>query len=145
MTAALRRFRQLPCRHRRLLLEAAWRLIVARTQMAVLPFRHISPQLGVHMCETIDLPSPAQETTAAEIGWAIRVASKKLPLGAVCIHQAIGAKRMLAKRNIPATFYLGTRKASNSELQAHAWVTSGEITIIGDSPGKDFTVVSTFS
>lgn len=141
----LHKFYRLPAYHRRLLLEAGWRLLSARAAVALLPFSQISPTLGTIQTTTTPQPSLSgtQQETAKIVRWAIAEASQNLPIRTACLHQAITAKYMLSKRGIPNTLYLGTRKKSG-ELAAHAWVISGNIGVTGTQGHEPFTVISTF-
>lgn len=142
--AILRKIYALPAHRRRLLFEAGWRLAAARAAVSLLPFRRISPTLGTPMSVAESGLNDRQQQMTRDISWAIAAASGHLPIGAVCIHQAIAAKHMLSSRHIPNTLYLGTRKKDGA-LEAHAWVMSGEIPVTGAQGRSQFSVISSFS
>ena len=48
-----------------------------------------------------------------------------------CLVKAIAGMKMLEKRNIESTLYLGTAKDEKGELIAHAWLRSGLFLCIG--------------
>jgi thiazole synthase ThiGH ThiG subunit len=53
--------------------------------------------------------------------------------------------KMLERRRIYSTLYLGTGKNEKGELIAHAWLRSGSEIVTGGEEMKEFTVVGSFS
>ena len=64
-----------------------------------------------------------------------------------CMVQALSAKWMLEKYNIPSTIYFGIMKdlENPSELKAHAWLKVGEYIATGREGHKSFKVVNFYS
>jgi hypothetical protein len=129
----------------RLLVEAMWSLGLARCAVSLLPFRRIAAGLGAPSKE-----SPATDNTAhcravAQIGWAIRAVSRRLPGTHQCLLQALAAKWMLQRRGIPSTMYFGVAKDATGQHTAHAWVRSGTQVLTGARGRHAFTVVATFA
>ena len=62
-----------------------------------------------------------------------------------CLVKAIAAMKMLEKRQIESTLYLGTAKDETGNMIAHAWLRSGPFYITGVEEMKRFTVVSKFA
>lgn len=60
-----------------------------------------------------------------------------------CLVRALTAQKLLRKKGIESTIYLGC-KMINNKLEAHAWLRCGELYITGGD-GKDFTQVAKFS
>jgi len=96
---------------------------------------------------------PGRRRQSKQIGTAVRRASRNVPWKTRCFVEAIAAKRMLKRRNIPCNVYLGLKKIEiieNGEhmedLDAHAWVVSGDFVVTGGQGVKlkQYTVVSTF-
>lgn len=139
------KFLGLTSRRRRLLTEAAWQLFIARIQTSALPFRRLAPSLGAIAKDSADTLPPLQEAAASDISWAINRAARHLPLTLLCLQQAIAARHMLARRGIPGTLYLGTRRSSDNSLLAHAWLRSGSIKVAGGNGDTEHAIVSRFS
>ena len=53
--------------------------------------------------------------------------------------------KMLERRNIESTLYLGTAKDLNGKLIAHAWLRSGPLYITGKEGMEKFTEVGKFA
>ena len=111
--------------------------------MLVVPFKHLAPRLGDAMTETPDEELPA-EGWPEHIGWAIRRASNVAPWKTPCIAEAIAAQRMLRRRRIPSTMYLGLTK-DGAVMAAHAWVRCGRATVTGEESRGQFTPVASFA
>ena len=151
MDAVFKKFRKLPRTEKMLLMEAFYRLLTARLAILIFPFRKIAPRLGVHMQETPTAEQPQYTRILLQIRQAVRRASRYTPWESACLVQAIAGKRMLKRRNIPSTLYLGLTKSEKEKekkkLKAHAWLRSGNIILLGQKGFNlsAFTVVSTFA
>jgi len=139
-----RKFLQLPAKRRLLLAEACVYLIGARIRTAAVPFRTIAPALGAAMTDSEPSLRPEQQAIAGDIAATIDQAARHLPFKLLCLQQAIAAKRMLTRRGIPGTLYLGTQRDPDGQLQAHAWLRSGVIRVTGGS-GTEHTILSRFT
>lgn len=127
-----------------ILLEAytylAWaRILKARS------FSKTAPSLGEEMQETSPEPNPEDIRTIKGISQAIRIMSKYTFWESECLVKAIAAMKMLEKRNIESTLYLGMAKDESGGLIAHAWLRSGPFYISGAEGMERFTVVNKFA
>jgi hypothetical protein len=61
-----------------------------------------------------------------------------------CLIESVAGKRILDRRKIPATLYLGVNKAKG-KMTAHAWLRSGNVWVSGGRNRLQFTVVGMFS
>jgi hypothetical protein len=151
------RFFRLPGVERRLFLEAVFRCASVRLVMLVLPFRKYVSLLGVPVKEKDlkDLNPVLQSKDALlqQIGTAVRRASRNVPWRTRCYVEAIAAKRMLKRRSIPCTIYLGLKKETDIDnekplenMAAHAWIISDDFIVTGKQGVKlkEYTVVSSF-
>ncbi|WP_391557583.1 lasso peptide biosynthesis B2 protein [Robertmurraya sp.] len=128
---------------KKILLEAflflAWARIMKRK-----PFGELVPILGLEVDET---PSDIQESEKdiREISIAIQLASKYTFWESMCLVRALAGLKMLERRKLESTLYLGTSKDKNGKLIAHAWLRCGRIYISGQETMNDFTVVGKFA
>jgi hypothetical protein len=134
-------------RERMLLMEAFLLLGIARIGVLILPFRWLAKSLGRHMTEDQTSPAPSDLKLARMIGGAVGSAANYTPWESVCLPQAVAAKWMLQRRNIPGTVYLGVMKDETKpeKLSAHAWIRTGPAILTGAKGHRQYTVVSTFS
>ena len=79
------------------------------------------------------------------ISWAVVTMSHHLPWECKCLVQAIAGKKMLQRRRIGSTLYLGVAKEGENALVAHAWLRSGSMILTGARGRDRFAVVSTFA
>ena len=66
-----------------------------------------------------------------QISNAIDIMSKYTFWESQCLVRAIAGMKMLERRNIESTLYLGTAKDESGKLIAHAWLRSGPFYITG--------------
>jgi len=126
-------------------LEAFGRLGLARLAVLVLPFRWIVPSLGALKKETpANGLSDAQFVTVQLVTRAIARASRYTPWDSNCLAQALAAKRMLQRRGLASTLYLGAMLTDKRGLEAHAWVRCGAIYVSGGHIKDRFKVLSMF-
>ncbi len=127
----------------RLFFEALFWLMISRLAISLAPFRRIAPFLGHAMAETPMDPSEFRPL-AGRISWAVQTASRYTPWASRCLAQAIAAKMMLKRREIPSTVYLGLSKEGPKGLSAHAWIRCGDKILTGADGRRQFKVVATF-
>ncbi|SUV05579.1 Uncharacterised protein [Priestia megaterium] len=109
------------------------------------PFSKVAPTLGNHMEETSFTLSSSNKEVLASVAQAIHIMSRYTFWESQCLVKAIAAMKMLEKRQIESTLYLGTAREENGELVAHAWLRSGPFYITGAEVMERFTVVSKFA
>jgi hypothetical protein len=128
-----------------LLMQAVSGLGVARLAVLTLPLRWIAPFLGHYMQESPATDRPAQQTMVMRVSWAVCTMSRYTPWESTCLAQAIAAKRMLQRLQIPSTLYLGVARNDAGGVEAHAWLRSGKRVVTGAPGMARFTTVGTFA
>ncbi|MEM4997244.1 lasso peptide biosynthesis B2 protein [Priestia sp. SB1] len=108
-------------------------------------FSKVAPSLGEQMKETPLSPITSNKEELANISKAIHIMSRYTLWESQCLVKAIAGMKMLEKRGIESTLYLGTAKDKNGELVAHAWLRSGSSYISGAEVMHQFTVVAKFA
>lgn len=126
-----------------LLIEAYLFLGWARF-LIFLPFSKLAPSLGEHMQETSYGLNRADAAAVKNVRDAIQIMSRYTFWESKCLVRAIAAMKMLQRRGIDSTLYLGTAR-NNAELSAHAWLRSGPLYITGADSMREFTVVGKFA
>lgn len=124
--------------------EACSELLLARMQLLFLPFRRIAPKLGnLDQTGSFDTLDEIALTTVRPVARSIKTMAKYVPWQSKCLVQAMAGKRMLSKRGIETTLYLGVNK-QGSDMKAHAWLRVGPHYITGGNGEPEYTVVRTF-
>ncbi|MFA9558204.1 lasso peptide biosynthesis B2 protein [Evansella sp. AB-rgal1] len=141
MGKKLRNFLSLPFWIKRLYFEAYWSLAHARV-IKSFPFTRVVHKLKLQNYETSF--DKKEDPAIKAIAKAIDVMQKYTFWESACLVQAIAAMKMLERRNIDSTLYLGTSKDKEGLMIAHAWLRSGSMYVTGGANCANFTVVSTF-
>ena len=128
-----------------LLLEAATFLGVARFAVLVLPFRWVIRASGESEADLDGDAGWRPAESVERVGWGVGVVARFTPWDSNCLAQALAAKRMLERRRIRSTLYLGVRKDDRGQLQAHAWLRWGDQLITGGRGHEDYAVVASFA
>ncbi|MDE5413813.1 lasso peptide biosynthesis B2 protein [Alkalihalobacterium chitinilyticum] len=113
--------------------------------MKLLPFSKIAPTLGLPMEETNRDYNEQEKRVLASVSQSIHIMSKYTLWESQCLVKAIAGMKMLERRGIESTIYLGTAKDERGLLIAHAWLRSGPFYISGAEEMERFTVVSKFA
>jgi hypothetical protein len=122
---------------------------LARLAVLTLPFRWVMRACGRHMTESPRTVAPAGRESIERVAWAIDTARLFTPWDSNCLAQAIGGARMLRRRGIASTTYLGVTAADPEKLgphlSAHAWLRAGPDVILGDGRLDEYVTVSSFA
>ncbi|MDR7079105.1 hypothetical protein J2Y03_004162 [Neobacillus niacini] len=129
---------------RNLLIEAYILLAWARV-LKVFPFRRVSPFLGSKMSETSFDIAAVNIKIVKQISHAIHIMSKYTLWESKCLIRAMACMKMLERRQIDSTLYLGTARDENGQMIAHAWLRSGPLYLTGAEEMNKFVVVGKFA
>ncbi|MDQ0194101.1 lasso peptide biosynthesis B2 protein [Paenibacillus wynnii] len=110
-----------------------------------LKFAKIAHQLGQKSQETPEEFRNDDIRPIKNISSAIHIVSKYTPWDSKCLVKAIAGMKMLERRHINSTLYLGTAKDENGSMIAHAWLRSGPFYISGADVMNRFVVVEKFA
>jgi hypothetical protein len=147
--SVLRKFLRAPGPRRRLALEAVWHLACARL-LTLAP-----PRLYTRVLGTLDGPADAVEQPSAalaeEVGRVVARVAARMPFRARCLQQSIAVRRMLLRRGLKASVYLGVSRNRDDRATpelgraAHAWVEAGGRIVSGADELDRFVVVARFA
>lgn len=129
----------------KLLYIEAFLLLGRARYLQSISFSKVAPTLGEQMKESSYELIAADKEILANVSRAINIMSRYTIWESQCLVKAMAAMKMLEKREIDSTLYLGTAKDENGGLIAHAWLRSGPFYITGAEVMDKFTVVSKFS
>lgn len=121
-------------RERVLFFEALAGLCWDKARVRWLPFRRVARTLGTPQRESAAAIAPAERAIAVAVSWAVQAVARHSPVAFVCLPQAMTAQRMLRRRGIATTLYLGVApdRASAESITAHAWLRAGDKIVTGD-------------
>lgn len=126
-------------RHRALVLEAALALTAARAALALVPPRRLLRNAtGAATAPALPPPAPWMLTRGRAVAGAIDGAARRLPWTSTCLVRALAGRFMLRRRGIACALHLGVAKAAG-RLEAHAWLTVGDLILTGGAEAPGFT------
>ena len=130
----LHKFLHIPPWDRRLLIKAGVTVGAVRIGLWVLPFRTLQLIVSAttKMADEVQKADPA---TINRVVWAVWTARRYVP-AATCLTQALATQVLLGRRGQPACLRVGVMKGKDGQLQAHAWVESDGVVIIGGSESE---------
>ncbi len=128
-----------------LAMEALAEIVASAWQIRFLSFRRISERLAPNE-ESPRIVEQGAEREIRRVAWALSAAVRRMPRGATCLATALAGGRMLARRGVSSTLYLGlTREpAAGQPLGAHAWLRSGPVIVAGATSKERYATVARF-
>lgn len=140
----LRKFISYPLDMKRMFFEAYFYLAWGRV-FKLLPFSKVAPSLGERMKETPVTGYSEQDLLLLrKISRAIHVMSRLTLWESQCMVKAVAAMKMLERRGIPSTLYLGSGRDDKGQMAAHAWLRSGPYILTGKEGHERYAVVGIF-
>lgn len=110
-----------------------------------IPFHKVAPSLGEHMKETTFSSANIDVRMLKRVSQSIQIMGRYTFRESKCLVKAIAAVKMLERRNMESTLYLGTGRDESGRLAAHAWVRCGPYYITGADGMERYTVVGKFA
>ena len=109
------------------LLTAIWLLARARLEHRRKPIKAVLQRF-----ETTTSRSVASAAETELVGWAINSAASRVPWRSDCLLQAMAASMWLDRIERRYKLNIGVRRNAAGELEAHAWLTSGDLVVTGN-------------
>ena len=128
----IHKFFEITGRERVMMLEAFYWLVIYTFLIYVMPFRWWQESIGRKMQPLQEKPLTREQLwQIREVRRAVFRANKVLFGLAKCFALSLTLKKMLQKRGMDSTLYLGVKKNGHESLLAHAWLKCGDITVYG--------------
>ena len=134
-------FAKLPGQHKIMLFEAAIYSAYYRYLITHKPFSSLSPKIGEFQYET-----PKEKINDPAISYcqsAIYAACRRVTWDSKCLDQALAAKKILNKRGLPCTLYMGVIMDKDNKMTAHAWLRCGTCPVTGGR-GRGYAVTGIY-
>ena len=126
-----------------LFIEAFFLTGLMRAKILKVPFNKLKEELGTYNTESADDVVLGDYKIARIVRNVVVTISKFTPWESLCLVQAMTVQRMLKKRGISTTIYLGVNK-ENKNMVAHAWIRCGQMFVTGGD-GSGYATVAKFS
>jgi hypothetical protein len=128
----IQKFFEISTRERLRMLEALYWLILYTIQIYLMPFRWWQDRIGLKMQPwKEEALSPGQMQKIGLVRRAVFRAKKVLLGYPKCFALSLTLKKMLQKRGIDSTLFLGVKKGDHQTLMAHAWLKCANLTVYG--------------
>jgi len=137
-------FRKIPFSSKLIIIEAFFFTALSRFYILFVPFRRVAARMGKLMHETAKDIEYEKLIIARQIALLIEKVSNYTPWESKCLVMALTGQKMLKKRKIPSTLYLGIKKEKADKLSAHAWLRCGNSVILGEKERSGYTTVAYF-
>ncbi len=139
----VKRFIAYPADLKLMYAEAYFYLALARV-LKLLPFAKVAPSLGEHMRETPYTSTMEQDLIHRKVSKAVHAMSRVTWWESQCMVKAVAAMKMLRRRGIASTLYLGSGRDETGKMIAHAWLRSGSYYVTGNERLERYAVVAVF-
>jgi len=134
-----------------LLAEASVQLLIARVQLKTMPFPKLArhwgpfvPPADARAGEGLVAASEDRTALAKKVSDAVQRAARNVPFGAVCLPQAMAARRMLKRRHIASVMHFGAAKGTEKPIDTHAWLDAAGVKVTGYPVANSFTEIGCF-
>lgn len=139
----LARFRHLPPRPRRYLVQAILSLMAARLVLRTIPYKRLTwfferrPRLP-------EVTGAEREQMRRGVRWLMEEAAWFLPGETACFPRAIVAQAMLRRHGCGTTLCYGAAMLPGAGLKTHTWVEDGKEGVVGHEIAADYRVLARY-
>lgn len=130
---SLAKLMALPAPDRALLFKSLTPLVAMRVGLWTMPYakvRKIADWMSGRGALRVD--GADAKPSRERIGWAVATMSRVVPNGINCLVRAMATEIMLKRFGYASTLKFGVVKPGDGHLEAHAWLESDGIVVIGD-------------
>jgi len=120
---------------------------ICRFLILTIHFRRMAPWLGEQagIAPWVPLLDPGSENRARSVARVVQMASRYTPWESNCFPRAVVARILLGFYGVPYSLFFGVSRGSTDvEMEAHAWLVSGRVSVTGGASFGKFTVVRCF-
>ena len=126
-------------------IDAYFYMGIIRMYMLFVPFKKLRKKMGKSNEESPEEVDDDTYLIAQRIASIIAGAAKYTPWESKCLVKAATAQKMLKKKGIKSTLYLGAMKDTDGKMVAHAWLRCGKMYVTGGGKDREgFPIVAKF-
>lgn len=109
------------------------------------PAKKLERRMGIRGEESEPEETVENLRYAGMVGMHVNRVTTHTPWESLCLVRALTAKKLLSKKKIPCTLYLGVGKdkEKNDKMIAHAWLRCGQMYVTGGN-GEGYAMVAKF-
>lgn len=131
----INKFMALPASDQALLFKSLTPLVAMRFGLWTLPYtrvRVIADWMTAHGRTSSRTNASDTKPSREKIAWAVATASRIVPGGSNCLVRAMATEIILKRYGYASTLKIGVAKPAAGQFEAHAWLESDGIVVIGD-------------
>ena len=142
----LRSLAALSAAERTLSWRAVWWLVVFRMALVLVPFPRIRAWMDARLAARHRSAAVASPMHAWAVRRALSRAARTFP-SAPCLPQALAAEWLLRAQGVAAVLRIGVAPAAGDgrPIDAHAWVESDGLVVVGDAEFARFAALAAYS
>ena len=129
--------------HKKVTLQAWFYSAIYRFQILYRKSDKIKNRWGMRGEESPEKADIEEYRYAKKVAYAVNQVCNKTRWESKCLVRALTAQRLLKKKGIASTLYLGCGLDEKGAMIAHAWLRCGEMYVTGGN-GKEYAMVEKF-
>lgn len=114
-----------------------------RALILLVPPKKLQPHWGAQGEESAKTDTVENYRQAVRIAREVVRIADKTPWESKCLVRALTTQKLVHRKGIETTLYLGVGKDDNGKMIAHAWIRCGEIFLTGGD-GSQYSTVAMF-
>jgi hypothetical protein len=122
-------FLQRPAAERRLCLRTWCFLLAVRAALACSSYPRV--RAWFERRNARERPAASARPSRSLLAWSVRTAGRYVPSSRPCLTQALVLDSYLRRWEYPSRIAIGVARGSRGELEAHAWVESDGVVVLG--------------
>lgn len=129
--------------HKELTLEAWVWSACFRFQMLYTKTGKLNRRWGIEGAESPYNAGMEDYRYAKKVAYAVTQVCNRTKWESKCLVRALTAQKLLSRKKIPSTLYLGVGYDEQHKMVAHAWLRCGQVYVTGGN-GSEYTKVDCF-
>ena len=131
-------------KNRRITLEAWFFCLWYHWVVFHMPMKRLEKRLGVRDKESPRIVEKRDYYWAVRVSYEVNRIADQTPWESKCFVRALAARKILERRKVETTLYLGVGTQDDTRMIAHAWLRCGSFYVTGGT-GKEYAMVAKFS
>ena len=145
MLKKIKKYHALPKEERKLIAHCLLWLMYSYLLVRFIPLKCFVNVLGEHQKEAQSILNPEELAYLIRLQKNMRRLKRNLPWNVKCFEEVIAAKKLLKKKAIKSTLYLGVARNEENKLIAHAWLKTDNRIVFGQNRQQKFTSVAHYA
>lgn len=140
----IKKFSKINFKDKLLIIRITTLSLFYRILILIVPFKKLSKRLGETKVISHYIPKRWEVLYIRRMYYYIYKVCSKTPWESKCLVQALIGRKLMHRKNIETTLFLGVCKDKNNNMIAHAWLKCGNNYVTGDIK-DEFGIVATFT